>query len=149
MKPPRTWIVVADGAHARILLNEGRAKGVAAVPGGHFEQENLASSEIASSRPGRVYESNGLQRHSVGFRSDPHEQRELEFLSRLTGHLETSRARDAFDYLIIVAPPKALGHLRKELTPALHARLKAEFSHDYAHQTNAELLALVHDQLPL
>jgi protein required for attachment to host cells len=149
MKSPRTWVVVADGAHARILLNEGRANGLAALPGGHFEQENLASGEIASSPPGRVYESAGGQRHSVGFRSDPHEQREREFLSRIVTHLDGELTHGRFDHVIIVAPPKALGHLRKEIKPPLLARVKAEFSHDYAHQTNAELMALIHDALPL
>ena len=34
MKPTTTWILIADGAHARLFANHGPGKGIEAVQGG-------------------------------------------------------------------------------------------------------------------
>ena len=52
MKPTRTWIVIADGSRAHILLNEGSGKGLSIVPGSDFRHASPPKREIYTERPG-------------------------------------------------------------------------------------------------
>ena len=51
MKSAQTWIVIADGAKARIMLNDGPGHGVRAVEGMSFTARNLPSREIKPTGP--------------------------------------------------------------------------------------------------
>ncbi len=46
MKPTTTWILIADGAHARIFSNSGPGKGIAAVKGGLMEGDHRPDDEL-------------------------------------------------------------------------------------------------------
>ena len=52
MKPTRTWIVIADGSRAHILLNEGADKGLSFVPGSDFRHARAGLSRGAA----RIFE---------------------------------------------------------------------------------------------
>ena len=50
MKQNRTWIVVADGAKARILLHKPHQKGVQQLPDGEFHDTHLPTHELVTDR---------------------------------------------------------------------------------------------------
>ena len=149
MKQNRTWIVVADGGQARILLYTARQKGVQQLPNSEFHDPHLPTHELMTDRQPRVQESVGAARHAVEPRIDPHEQREKQFLARLAVHLETAEQHGEFEHLVVVAPATALGELRKEFSPALKKRIFAEIAHDYAHQSNDYVYHHIKENLPL
>ena len=149
MKQNRTWIVVADGAKARILLYTARQKGVQQLPNGEFHDSHLSTHELVTDRQSRVHESVGAARHAVEPRIDPHEQREEQFLARVAVHLERAEQRGEFEHLVVAAPATALGDLRKRFGPVLQKRLFAEIVHDYAHQSNDSVYQHIKDHLPL
>src|SRR6476646_5665499 len=70
MKPTKTWIMIADGARARILENEGPGRGLKAVPNMTFAGDHSATHNIVDDRQGRSYEANSLARSAVEPRSD-------------------------------------------------------------------------------
>jgi protein required for attachment to host cells len=145
---PRTWIVVADGTQARILLNTGRESGVRRVPGGQFHQKLPAGRDLVTDRQPRVQESVGSARHAVEPKIDPREQRKRQFIERLAEHLAQAERRGEFDGLVIVAPPHALGDFRQALTRGLRKRVIAEIAHDYAHQEDEAVYQHVKPSLP-
>lgn len=149
MKQNRTWIVVADGAKARILLYTPRLKGVQQLPDGEFHDPHLSTHELVTDRQPRVHDSVGAARHAVEPRIDPHKQREEQFLARLATHLEHAEQRGEFEHLVVVAPATAMGDLRKDFGAPLQKRLFAEIVHDYAHQSNDYVYQHIKDSLPL
>lgn len=149
MKQNRTWIVVADGAKARVLLYKPHQKGVQQLPDGEFHDSHLPTHELVTDRQPRVHESMGTARHAVEPRIDPHKQHEEQFLARLATHLENAEQRGEFEHLVVVAPAIAMGVLRKEFGPPLQKRLFAEIVHDYAHQSNDYVYQHIKDSLPL
>ena len=56
MKPIRTYILIADGARAHILLSEGRGKPLIEVSGSEQKLELKPDRELSADRPGRVHE---------------------------------------------------------------------------------------------
>jgi len=141
MKLIRTWILIADGARARILLNEGPGRGVKPGPDKEFEGVNVPSREIVSDKPGRAFDSAGQGRHSMEPRTDPHEHEQRAFHHRLAIYLDGAAKRGEFDCLVVVAPPKALGNLRTELTAAARAKVVGELNKDLTHVPIHDLAA--------
>ena len=137
MKATTTWIVIADGARARVMQNEGPGKGLVALPEMIFEGEHASSSEVMSDRPGRAFDSVGHARHAMEPTTDPHDHLKSAFLKDISNRLE--QRRDSFDRLILVAPPSALGLLRKSLSPRVAGKLKSELGKDLTHVPNADL----------
>ncbi len=139
MKRKKTWIVIADGARARILLNEGRGRGVVSVAGGEWLADHAPDRELNSDRPGRTFDSVGAGRHAMEPTSSPHQRHKAEFARMLVDHLMTQRANRAFDQLVIVAAPATLGEIRTHLNKDLEACLLGEIDKDLTHIRDNEL----------
>lgn len=113
-----TWILVADGSHARLF------------------QATVAS------QPWRLVEKLDRE-HSreQTNRTESHEDRgEHDFARLLAGALETKRQGGGFERLVLVAPPKFLGQLRGELTASLATCVIRSKDADYTNLSDAELL---------
>jgi protein required for attachment to host cells len=149
MKQNRTWIVVADGAKARLLLYKPLQKGLQQLPDSEFHHAHQPTHDLVTERQPKVHDSVGHARHAVESRSDPHDQRETQFLGRLAAHLDGAEQRGEFEHLVVVAPATAMGELRKAFGPHLKKRLFAEIVHDYAHQSNDYVYQHIKDSLPL
>ncbi len=132
VKAKRTWIVMADGGRATVLLNEGPGKGMHPVDGARFTNPSahLHSRDIGSDRPGRSVESVGGSRHAIAPRSDPHRQRESEFAKSVASYLDRAAQERRFDSLVLVAPPAMLGDLRGMLGKHAAGLVSAEIGKD-------------------
>lgn len=130
MKPITTWIVIADGAQARIVLNDGPGRGVKPGPDVEFAAANIPGRDIMADRPGRTFDSSGQGRHAKEPRSDPREVEQNKMLRELTKFLEQEAKKDSYDRLVIVAPPRALGSLRSGFSAQVRARVTGELDKD-------------------
>lgn len=139
MKSLRTWIVLADGANARFLLNSGRGKGLEPLPDGQMGIDPTASRDIGTERPGRVHDRMGPGRHAMAPKVDWHEQQKTEFLGEVASRLNAAVQEQALDQLVLVAPPKALGELRAALAKQTAERVTAELAKDLLNVPEAEL----------
>lgn len=139
MKPTTTWILIADGAHARIFSNSGPGKGIVAVQGGVLEGDHRPDHELVSDGLGRSFESSGDMRHAIEPRTDPHRELKRTFAGRLADMLDQRLAEKAYDRLVIVAPPTALGDLRAALSEHVKPRVYAELDKDLVKTPTAEL----------
>jgi protein required for attachment to host cells len=139
MKRTRTWVVIADGGHAKVLESQWPDIDLAPVEGMVFSVELPPSHELTSDRPGRDYESHGHARHAIESRSDPHRELKRQFAKQLAHILEAKLAEKRFDKLVIVAPPVTLGDLREALPKSVRAKVTAELAHDLVKTPHSEL----------
>jgi len=139
MKPVRTWVLVADGARAKIFINSGPGKGLDEMEGNVFENPLPPSRDIGSDKPGRSFNSTGNIRHAIEPGSDPHRERKREFLGHVAHYLDKARLRGDFDRLIIVAPPTALGDLRSEMGVKLRNIVAGEIAHDLVEHPKSDV----------
>lgn len=130
MKSTKTWVLIADAAHARIFENLGPGKGLRELPQEAKEQPVPATREIGADRPGRTHDSTGAARHAMAPRTDWHEQAKEAFARSLGERLNAACLQNAYDRLILVAPPKTLGELRNALTPKTAGFVTAEINKD-------------------
>jgi protein required for attachment to host cells len=109
-----TWILVADGACARVFEHAGPGKGVAERPEFASQGARDPARAYASDRPGRTKDRFGHGRHAMEM-ADSKSAQEAAFLDSVLAGLETALAASRFQRLVIVAAPRALGTLRKQL----------------------------------
>jgi protein required for attachment to host cells len=147
MKPTTTWILIADGARARIFANDGPGKGIELVEGATFDADHRPDREIASDKPGRTFESVGATRHAIQPHHDPHRELKRAFSERLAAMLDEKLAAKAFDRVVLVAPPVTLGDLRSALSAHVKAAVYAELDKDLtktpAHELPQHLAAVM------
>ncbi|MGB0629839.1 MAG: host attachment protein [Alphaproteobacteria bacterium] len=139
MKPNKTWILVADAAHARIFENLGPGKALRELPAEQIDQETPLTRELGSDRPGRTHDSTGTARHAKVNKADWHEQAKAEFAKVLADRLNAACQNKSFDRLILAAAPRILGQLRGLLSPKVTSLVAAELNKDLTGVAPAEL----------
>jgi protein required for attachment to host cells len=147
MKPTHTWILIADGSRARVLLNEGPGRGLHAVEGMTFEGDHAATHDIVSDREGRSHSSVGSGRSAIEAHSDPHRNLKKKFAHQLADMLARGLEQKSYERLIIIAPPSALGDLRASLSVAVRAKVTHELAKDLTKTPNSELAGHLKDVL--
>jgi protein required for attachment to host cells len=125
--PSATLVVVADGQKALFLRNRGTAQIPDLVVEDTMEQDNPPDREQTSDRPGRRAASaaHPSVRGAVE-QTDRHELEESRFSARVAERLYRDPPTGDFDHLILVAPPTALGQLRRHLHDSVSQRVLGE-----------------------
>lgn len=144
-KQKTKWVLVADGARARIFVQEPHK--LENATGQDFVGKNLKDSEIGTSKPGRNFESGNSTRHAYAPRTDWHQHQKSLFAKQLCDILEKATENDEFDELIIISPPKTLGDLRENLCKQTMAKVTTEIPKDVTKFTEAELLTYLERDL--
>lgn len=134
----RSWVLVCDGAKALLFENEGDAELLNLKIVETFDQPDLATKDVGTDRPGRVYQSHGSARSAVEG-TDWHEQSEAEFLGRLADRLNKAVEAEQTSNILIVAPPRALGILRQHLSSATRAAVRNEIAKDLVRLSTGEI----------
>ena len=124
------WVVVCDGAKAIILENVGTRVAPSLKTREVYQQEDLKTHEIGTDAPGRALPSVGTAR-SVMEQTDWHEQNEQRFLTDLVGRLDKAVIEGEAKSLTVVAPPRALGYIRKAYSSHVRDALHAEIDKDF------------------
>ena len=132
MKPQKIWVLVADGARARILRDV--LPGVK-TPNEHeelvFRSEQRQLREIMTDKPGRSFAPTGTRRSAMEYHSDPVREDDRAFAATLAEVLDSHRVAGDFDHLVVAAAPQMLGDLRQAFPENLRKVTIAEFAKDF------------------
>lgn len=134
-----TWIVVADGARARFLKKSKTAKLLENALDYAMVASHAPNREIGADRPGRKHDSAGPGSHEMGRSVDWHQYEKTKFAKSVADVINKAAAKQQFDRLIVVAPPKTQGDLRAALSRQAQDAIHAEVTKDL---TNLSLSAL-------
>ncbi|MSO65952.1 MAG: host attachment protein [Alphaproteobacteria bacterium] len=144
-----TWVVVADTASAAVYANAGKGEGLQDVHAFATGEANATRQNIVSDRPGRTYNMLGSARRGMEPHTDPKDVARGVFLRKAVDYLHDADHRRQFDALVLVAPPRALGRLRKLLPAHLAERLKAEVKKDLTQESIPKLVGHLADVIRL
>jgi protein required for attachment to host cells len=90
-------------------------------------------------RPPRSFDSVGAGRHAMDGGRNLHEAEEEKFLKRVADRVTEAEQQNAFEHLVVAAPPRALGLLRSMLSSAVQARVRAETPKDLLDEDTPKL----------
>ncbi|HZG09211.1 MAG TPA: host attachment family protein [Allosphingosinicella sp.] len=140
--PHNSFVVVADGKKMLFFRNEGDAEFPKLQVERKREQENPADADQSRDRPGRTFDSGGPGR-SAYEETDFHQLEEDRFAHETAEMLKKRALRNDFDQLIIVAPPRTLGELRKHYHKEVEKRLAGEIAKDLTGHPVAEIERII------
>ena len=136
-KEPRTWIVVADGGHARILESDHRHSGVTL----RLDLTSDARQKAGTLAPGRLprtQESASSARHGIEPRLSLKDHEKRLFAARLANYLRGGLGN--FDRLVLVAPTRFLNLLRSAVSDSVARKIAATRGKDLTWMSDAEIL---------
>ena len=139
--PTDALVLVGDGEKALFLRNKGDAEYLNLVVEGIQAQDNPATSEQGTDRPGRTFSSDG--RRSALEETDWHRFAEERFAEEIAQTLYRRAHRNDFKQLVVVVPPKVLGNLRKAFHKEVTDRIIAEVPKELTSHPVAEMEKLL------
>ena len=116
--PHNALVLIGDGQKALFLRNKGSAQQVKFEVEQILEQKNPATREQGTDRPGRAFAGVGTARSAVE-EVDWHHIAKERFAAEIAEALYRHAHDNRFDKLVVIAPAKILGNLRK----AFHAEV--------------------------
>lgn len=142
-----TWVLVADGARARLLsLQEGEyvprqirafSNAMGRMPGRELERDR---------RP-RTYDRFGRGRHAIEPRTSTRDKCTARFAALLHSTLERGCVEHRYSDLVLIAPPHFLGLLNATLDKRVRARVALEMPKDLTHADAGTIGARLRESL--
>jgi protein required for attachment to host cells len=133
------WVLVCDGRKALILEAAGKPTAPHLVLKEEKSVNDAPAHELGTDRPGRVYQSVGTKRSSLE-ETDHHVEAERLFLRGVAARLDAALLAGEVEDLIVVAPPKALGMLRAEVSRRVKAAIRGEINKDLVSMPISDIL---------
>ena len=120
--PHNALVLVADGRKMLFFRNHGDENQIDLRTEAHDHREDRKDREIKTDAPGTQGQSAGYGRPAMD-ETDFQQQEEDRWIKDAAEELKTRVLRNDFDALAIVAPPKALGMLKKSLHKEVERRI--------------------------
>lgn len=125
--PHNALVLIGDGQKALFLRNKGTTQRLSFEVEQILEQDNPATREQGTDRPGRSISSVGATRSAVE-ETDWHHIAKERFAGKIAEALYRHAHRNRFDKLVVVAPAKILGNLRRAFHAEVSDRVVGEIS---------------------
>jgi protein required for attachment to host cells len=120
--PNGALVLVADGKKMLFLRNTGDENQIDLRTEAHDEREDAMDRDLKTDAPGTQSPRAGIGRDTME-ETDFHQQEEDRWVKDAAEELKKRALRNDYDALAIIAPPKALGVLRKELHKEVERRI--------------------------
>jgi protein required for attachment to host cells len=137
--PHDALVFVGDGRKALFLRNAGNAETLDLRTEQVFADENPATHDQGTDRPGRGHESGGTHRRSSVEQTDWHHLEEHRFTARVAKALEDVVRKGGVPAILIAAPPKTLADLRVAFHADVKAKIVAEIGKDLTNEPVNEI----------
>ena len=127
--PHDAFVFVGDGRKALFLRNDGDEKFPNLRTEQVFVDDNPATRDQGSDKPGRSFASVGARRSGVE-QTDWHDLEEHRFARDIAAALERIVREKKIEALVVVAPPRTLADLRAAFHPEVKRLIIAEVHKD-------------------
>lgn len=135
-------VLVADGRKMLFFRNRGDRMAPNLEAEAVKVQDNPYDRDQASDAPGRAFSSVGSHRSSME-QTDFHELEETRFAAEAAQLLNRRALAQDYAKLIVVAPPAALGEMRKHYHKEVQSRLVGEIAKDLSNHPVPEIERII------
>lgn len=141
----QTLVMVTDGRKLLFLRNDGDSEHMNLIVEKASVREDAPNRDLSTDEPGSVFSSSGTARSSYE-ETDFHQLEEDRWVHDAADKVNSRALRNDFDKLVIIAPPKALGELRKKLHKETEKRTILEIDKEMTNQPIKEIEELIDSQ---
>jgi protein required for attachment to host cells len=143
--PHNALVLVADGRKMLFFRNHGDENQIDLRTEAHDERQDRKDREIKTDAPGTVKQSAGYGR-STYEEPDFQQQEEDRWIKDAADELKTRALRNDFEALAIIAPPKALGMLKKGLHKEVERRIVCTVNKEMSGRPVPEIEAMLNGE---
>lgn len=126
--PEGTWVVVADGASARLFHNVGKDNKVSLTQVRLLEPEDLIDDGPSGTRPPE---------------SSEQATDEATFAKQLAHRLNAAALKQEYQHMVLIADPQTLGQLRPQLRSETSQRILHEIGKTFTNSPVEDIEAAV------
>ena len=148
--PNNALVLVADGRRMLFFRNTGDEQQIDLRTEAHESRKDRKNGDMRTDAPGTTQQSFGYG-HSTYEETDFHRLEEDRWIKDAADELKARALRNDFDALAIVAPPRALGTLKKSLHKEVERRLVKTINKEMSGRPIPDIEALLEgqrDELP-
>ena len=135
-------VLVTDGRKTLFFRNEGDVNQIDLRTEAHDERVDLSDGEMKTDAPGSNHQSVGNGRSSYE-ETDFHQLEEDRWAKTAAEEVNKRALSNDFEALAIIAPPKTLGELRKQLHKEAIKRVVVEIAKEMTGRTIADIEKLL------
>src|SRR6476469_2384791 len=143
--PHNALVLVADGTKVLYLRNHGDENQIDLRTESHDQREDRKDRDIKTDAPGTTKQSGGYGR-STYEETDFQQQEEDRWVKDAADELKARVLRNDFEALAIVAPPKALGILKKCLHKEVERRVVCTINKEMSGRPIPDIEALLESE---
>jgi protein required for attachment to host cells len=143
--PHNALVLVADGRKMLFFRNHGDENQIDLRTEAHESRKDRKDRDIRTDAPGTVKQSAGFG-HSTYEETDFHQQEEDRWIKDAADELKARALRNDFAALAIVAPPKALGVLKKCLHKEVQKRIVCAVNKEMSGRPIPDIEGLLNEQ---
>ena len=136
-------VLVTDGRKTLFFRNHGDENQIDLRTEAHDEREDAPDRDLKTDAPGAIGQSAGYSGRVAYDETDFHQQEEDRWVAEAADKLRQRALQNDFDALAIVAPPKALGVLRKKLHKEVERRVVCEIPKEMTGRPIPDIEALL------
>ncbi len=141
--PNNTLVLVTDGRKTLFFRNEGDQNQIDLRTEAHDEREDVSSKgELATDAPGTTNQSAGYG-HSTYEETDFKQLEEDRWAHSAADEVNRRALANDFEALVIVAPPRTLGEIRKKLHKEAERRVICEIDKGMTARPTPDIEALI------
>ena len=144
----KTWIVVADSSRARLFTVDTPTAPLTELQDLEHVQARVHDQELTTDLPGRHRNDAGGGAHGYEPKIPPTEEEAIRFAKELAQALYKAFHEHKYGQLILVAPPRFLGHLRQALDKNIAKVVALEVSKDLVMEKPEEIRKHLPEYLP-
>lgn len=143
--PHNSYVLVADGKKMLFFRNEGDEAFPRLEVDRKEELANPPTGDQKADESGRTFSSSGTAHHAYS-ETDFHQLEEDRFAEEAAEMLKERALRNEYESLIVVAPPRTLGELRKHYHKEVEKRLAGEVAKDLTRHPVADIEKILQSQ---
>jgi protein required for attachment to host cells len=158
-RSPITWVFISDGKQSKCFTRMVTKKTVPVkrlggtvyldiydnelniVPEMNLYAESKEIYEVGYKKLSSIFESHGSAQH----RSEPHirveDEIKIHFAKLVAKHINEAKEKNHFDNLVLIAPPRMLGFIRKELSKPAREAVSSSLSKNLVHCREDEIIS--------
>lgn len=136
-----TWVLIADSSRARLYSVPQRGKPWTLLDEYSHSASRVSEGGLSTDQPGRSHGSGIAKdaRSAMESKTSPKEIEAEHFAHELVEVLHLGHGQQAYERIVLVAPPHFLGLLRKGVNGAVNKLITASVDKDYLHLPESEL----------
>lgn len=134
-----TWVLVADSSRALLYSVGTKTKNWTLLKEYTHGASRVSEGGLTTDQPGRTHGSTGSSaRSAMESKTSPKEVEFEHFAHELAGALHDGHGQNAYDRIVLVAPPHFLGLLRKSINDTVSKLIAETLDKDYLHLSEKE-----------